>query len=59
MKRFTVEIADEAWIEIELQIRYIALDRQAPAKSRLFCPSSIFAVGLTIGRPTTGPLART
>ncbi len=30
MKRFTVEIADEAWKEIERQIRFIAVDRQAP-----------------------------
>ena len=30
MKHFTVEIADEAWIESERQIRFIAVDRQAP-----------------------------
>jgi len=30
MKHFTVEIADEAWREIESQIRFIAVDCQAP-----------------------------
>ena len=30
MKRFTVEITDEAWTEIERQIRFIVVDRQAP-----------------------------
>lgn len=30
MKHFIVEIADEAWTEIERQIRFIAIDRQAP-----------------------------
>lgn len=33
MRRFTVEIADEAWREIESQIRFIAIDRQAPANA--------------------------
>ena len=30
MKQFTVEIADEAWVEIEGQIRFIAVDRKSP-----------------------------
>jgi plasmid stabilization system protein ParE len=30
MKRFAVEITDEAWIEIEAQVRFIAVNRQAP-----------------------------
>ena len=30
MKRFIVEIADEAWTEIERQIQFIAVDRHAP-----------------------------
>ena len=30
MNRFTVEIAEEAWIEIANQIGYIAQDRQSP-----------------------------
>ena len=33
MKHFTVEIADEAWREIESQIRFIAVDRQAPVNA--------------------------
>lgn len=30
MTRYTVELTDEAWAAIETQVRYIAVDRQAP-----------------------------
>lgn len=30
MTRYTVELADEAWRPIEAQIRYIAVEKQAP-----------------------------
>jgi len=33
MKRFIVEIADEAWTEIERQIQFIAVDRQSPVNA--------------------------
>jgi hypothetical protein len=45
MKQFKVEIADEAWIEIGGQIRFIAVDRQAPISAARWSNRLLKAIG--------------